>query len=67
MIHEFIINVCDECLNLKGELMCCNPECFFCRRTMKEVKEILDVLFIRMEIDGEVVFAGQEFVTNCNK
>ncbi len=50
-IHQFIIPVCDDCLNLKGE-MCHTPECGFCRRTMAEVSELLNTLLIRPIVDG---------------
>ena len=45
------IYVCTDCYNLKGE-MCNNPYCVFCRRTMTEVGEYLDVLLIRPVVNG---------------
>lgn len=48
---QFQLNICQDCLDLKGE-MCDTPECIFCRRTMSEVSEYLDVLLIRPIIDG---------------
>lgn len=51
-IRDFTIRICDACYALEGE-MCHNPECIFCRRTMKEVGEYLDVLRIRPVVDGE--------------
>ena len=48
------INICDDCYNLKGK-MCHEPCCVFCRRTMEEVGEYLDVLLIRPIVDGERV------------
>ncbi len=48
------IHICDECYELKGK-MCHNSECVFCRRTMEEVGEILNILLIRPVIDGERV------------
>jgi len=44
--------ICDDCYELKGE-MCHRPECVFCRRTMQEVGEYLDVLLIRPLVNGE--------------
>jgi len=44
-------NMCDDCYHLVGE-MCHEPECIFCRKTMKEVSKILDVLYIRPIMDG---------------
>jgi hypothetical protein len=50
-IRKIEINICTDCLNLVGE-MCHTPECVFCRRTMKEVEEYLNMLLIRPIIDG---------------
>ena len=52
--HSYRIRVCDQCIALQGE-MCHNPACVFCRRTMEEVGECLDVLLIRPVIDGKRV------------
>ena len=38
---EFVINICSDCLKLKGE-SCNNPECFFIRWSMKELKHFFD-------------------------
>jgi len=46
------IRICDDCIRLKGQ-MCHVPECVFCRRTMEEVGEYLDVLLIRPIVDGK--------------
>lgn len=51
-IKPYTIYICDDCYKLKGE-MCDEPECIFCRRTMEEVGEYLDVLLIRPIIDGK--------------
>ncbi|KKN75831.1 hypothetical protein LCGC14_0377070 [marine sediment metagenome] len=59
---QFHINICQGCLDLEGE-MCDTPECIFCRRTMKEVSEYLDVLLIRPVIDGVQV----EVIETYNK
>ena len=50
-IREFKVYICDDCLHLRGE-MCHEPGCRFCRRTMAEVAEYLDVLLIRPIING---------------
>lgn len=50
--REHVIRICEDCYNLAGE-MCHTPECVFCRRTMDEVGEALDLLLIRPVIDGE--------------
>jgi hypothetical protein len=46
------IHFCEDCYELKGQ-MCNNPDCIFCRRTMAEVAEVLDILLIRPVVDGE--------------
>ncbi len=51
-VHGYSIDICDECIRLEGD-MCNNHECVFCRRTMAEVGEYLDVLLIRPVVDGE--------------
>lgn len=50
--NVFGIRICDDCIDLKGE-MCHTPYCVFCRRTMREVGEYLDLLLIRPIVDGE--------------
>lgn len=57
-IRAFTIHICNDCLDLKGE--CCNtPECAFCRRSMEEVKEYLNVLAIRPLVFGEPLFTDR--------
>ena len=53
-LRKFEVTICSDCYELKGE-MCHNPECVFCRRTMKEVSEYLDILLIRPIVDGEQI------------
>ena len=53
--EEFIsrtIVMCRACYELKGAV-CNNPDCVFCRRTMAEVRRILDELNIRPVINGK--------------
>lgn len=50
--REYPVRICDDCYALKGE-MCHVPECVFCRRTMAEVGDVLNILQIRPVIDGE--------------
>ena len=50
-VRGFVIRVCDDCLNLRGE-SCNNPECAFIRMRMSEVAKLLDALLIRPVIDG---------------
>jgi len=50
-VRGFTVYICDDCLHLRGE-MCHEANCRFCRRTMAEVAEYLDVLLIRPVIDG---------------
>lgn len=50
-IRAFEIHICEDCLSLRGE-MCHRPGCIFCRRTMSEVGDCLDMLLIRPVIDG---------------
>ena len=47
------ISICTDCYELKGD-MCHDPRCVFCRRTMSEVGDILDVLLIRPIVEGEL-------------
>jgi hypothetical protein len=51
-IRQYIVSICDDCYNLKGD-MCNHPGCVFIRRTMTEVGEYLDLLLIRPIVDGE--------------
>jgi len=51
MIHTIPIQICQDCLNLKGD-MCHNPECVFCRRTMVEVNQLLNDILVAPIIDG---------------
>lgn len=46
------IRICRQCYELEGD-MCHNPSCVFCRRSMSEVGDMLDVLMIRPVIDGK--------------
>lgn len=57
-IKVYKINICDDCYNLQGE-MCHTPECVFCRRTISEIGEYLDILLIRPVIDGERLRLGE--------
>ena len=50
-VRAVTVHICDDCLHLRGE-MCHEPNCRFCRRTMVEVADYLDVLLIRPIIDG---------------
>jgi hypothetical protein len=50
--RDYTIRVCDECIRLEGQ-MCHEPECVFCRRTMAEVGDALDMLLIRPVVGGE--------------
>lgn len=57
--QDFLVTICEPCLALDGE-MCHTPGCILIRHKMEEVKELLDVMQIRMEIDGEVHKAKPE-------
>ena len=50
-IKRYTIDICDDCLNLRGE-MCHNPRCSFCRKTMKEVEQILEDTMITAKVAG---------------
>jgi hypothetical protein len=50
--RPFTIYICNDCYLLKGE-MCHEPDCVFCRRTMDEVGDALDMLHIRPVVDSE--------------
>ena len=54
---ERTVKICRQCYDLEGT-MCHNSECVFCRRTMAEVAEYLDVLLIRPVVDGERLRQG---------
>ena len=51
-MHTREIQFCNDCYELKGE-MCHEPDCIFCRKTIKEIRYILDALLIRPKIDDE--------------
>jgi hypothetical protein len=51
-VRPFTVYICNDCYALNGE-MCHEPDCAFCRRTMTEVGEALDMLLIRPVVDGE--------------
>lgn len=51
-MKRFTIQICDDCLDLKGQ-MCHCAECAFCRLTMSEVGDLLNTLLIRPVVDGE--------------
>ena len=57
-VRAVTVHICEDCLNLRGE-MCNEPCCRFCRRTMAEVAEYLDVLLIRPRIDGVSVLVDE--------
>lgn len=57
-VRALTVHICEDCLNLRGE-MCNEPGCRFCRRTMAEVSEYLDVLLIRPRIDGVSVLVDE--------
>ena len=66
-VRALTVHICDDCLNLRGE-MCNEPGCRFCRRTMAEVAEYLDVLLIRPRIDGVSVLVDEGApLTNCGR
>lgn len=45
IVHRFAIDICEDCLALRGE-SCNNADCVFCGRAMIEVRELLDILSI---------------------
>ncbi|MFQ5834335.1 MAG: hypothetical protein ACE5HR_00215 [bacterium] len=54
-IREYTIPICDSCYDLQGE-MCHTPRCVFIRHTMSAVKELLNILQIRIPgLEGESV------------
>ena len=66
-VRALTVHICEDCLNLRGE-MCNEPGCRFCRRTMAEVAEYLDVLLIRPRIDGVSVLIDEgALLTNCGR
>ena len=46
MLRHFVVNICDDCVNLRGD-SCSNPDCCFYLRSMEEVGRMLDLLIIR--------------------
>lgn len=74
VVKTYSINICDQCIRLEGE--CCNnPLCVFCRRSIKEVGQILNDTMIRPIVDGERVDTDYAFslqverptVSQCRK
>jgi len=63
-VRRYEIRICDQCIRLEGE-QCHNPACVFCRRTMEEVGEYLDVLLIRPVIDGRRAPASHAPYPRC--
>lgn len=59
MIRRYTVDICDDCLALKGE-MCHRPGCVCIRMTMAEVGELLNRLLIRPMIDGVRIEALQD-------
>lgn len=53
-ISRFIVDICQGCLDLEGE-MCHTPGCFLCFRTTEEIKEFLNVALIRLSCNNEMV------------
>ena len=51
-VRDYVVSICDQCIALEGE-SCNNPGCRFCRRSMPEVGEYLDVLLIRPIVNGQ--------------
>ena len=47
-VKSYTIRICDACMRLDGG-MCHVPECVFCRRTMEEVRVILEALTLRCD------------------
>jgi NTP pyrophosphatase (non-canonical NTP hydrolase) len=62
-VHALTVLVCQDCIDLKGE-MCNNAECVFCRRTMKEVRHYLDVMLLCPVVNGERLVLVGDAVTN---
>lgn len=57
-VHDVVVRVCQDCIDLKGQ-ECHVPECVFCFRGMGEVKHLLDRMLICPVIDNErFVLAG---------
>jgi hypothetical protein len=50
-VKKYEILICDDCMNLKGE-MCHNPVCCFCRNTMEEVANSLETTGITARCVG---------------
>ena len=61
-IQRYTIDVCEDCIHLKGE-MCHTPECVFIRCTMDEVKQYLNMLLIAPIVDGERIYISKPIKT----
>lgn len=62
-VHALTVLVCQDCIDLKGE-MCNNPQCVFCRRTMVEVQRYLDVMLLCPIVDGKRLILVGDAATN---
>lgn len=62
-VHALTVLVCQDCIDLKGE-MCNNPQCVFCRRTMVEVQRYLDVILLCPIVDGKRLILVGDAVTD---
>lgn len=63
-VRQYSVSVCDQCIRLEGQ-MCHNPYCVFCRRTMEEVRECLNVTLIRPLVDGKPIFTPEETINTA--
>ena len=50
--HDYIVSICDQCINLEGS-ECHTPGCRFFLKSTDEIGELLNVLLIRPIVDGE--------------
>lgn len=55
-LKSYEIDICNQCIALEGE-MCHSPGCVFCHQTVSEIKRILDICQIRMQIGDELHIA----------
>lgn len=53
-IRRYEIDICDGCMRLEGA-MCHTPGCVFIREYTHEIKEHLNRLMLRVEVDGQMM------------
>lgn len=61
--REYAVRICDGCIKLEGQ-QCNTPECAFCRKTTREIAELLEACQLRYVVDGEIIELHESAVVN---